>query len=156
MLIPNITRHTKKHKGRNVGVSKAGNTAAYGFPNVKSELSGCYVLKATSIGRVTSKEIESARKAVMRSVKRSGDFYIRIFPNLSITSKPAEVRMGSGKGSIDRWAFRVKPGRILFELTGVEKEAGILALSLAAAKLCIKSDVLLVAKSGLLMKQKKV
>jgi large subunit ribosomal protein L16 len=125
MLSPRKTKFRKAFKGRIHGVAKSG-----------AELSfGTFGLKAQEPTRITARQIESARRAMTRHVKRSGRIWIRIFPDVPVSSKPAEVRMGSGKGSVEFWACRVHPGRILFEMDGVTEEVAREAMSLAAAKL---------------------
>ena len=129
MLQPKKTKFRKAFKGRIHGVAKGGTDLNFGQ----------FGLKAVEPERVTARQIEAARRAMTRAMKRAGRVWIRIFPDLPISSKPAEVRMGSGKGSIDYWAARVKPGRIMFEIEGVTEEVAREAMSLAAAKLPIKT-----------------
>jgi large subunit ribosomal protein L16 len=129
MLQPKKTKFRKAHKGRIHGNAKGGFTLNFGE----------YGLKALEPERVTARQIEAARRAISRHVKRVGRLWIRIFPDVPVTRKPAEVRMGSGKGSVEFWVCRVKPGRILFEIDGVPEEIAREALSLAAAKLPIKT-----------------
>lgn len=129
MQQPKRTKYRKAHKGRIKGNTKAG--ALVNF--------GAYGLKALQPERITARQIESARRAITRAMKRQGTLWIRVFPDLPVTSKPAEVRMGKGKGSVEYWAARVNPGRILFELEGVEEDVARLAFSLAAEKLPIKT-----------------
>ena len=117
------------HKGRNRGLAQSGNSIAFGE----------YALKATTRGRITARQIESARRAMTRSIKRGGNIWIRIFPDKPITKKPLEVRMGKGKGAPEYWACRVKPGRILFEIDGVSEAIAKEALYKASAKLPIKT-----------------
>jgi large subunit ribosomal protein L16 len=114
-------------------------------------MGGCFGLKATTPGRVTSREIEAARKAVMRSVRRTGKFWIRIFPDVPVSSKPAEVRMGKGKGSVDYWACRVDSGRMIFEMNGVDLEVARKAFALAAAKLSVRTKFVQALDSGMLV-----
>ena len=129
MLQPKRTKFRKAHKGRIHGVATSG-----------AELSfGQYGLKALEPDRVTARQIEAARRALTRHMKRAGRVWIRIFPDVPVSKKPAEVRMGSGKGSPEYWVVRIKPGRILFELDGVPPELAREALTLAAAKLPIKT-----------------
>jgi len=129
MLQPKRTKFRKLHKGRIRGEAKGG-----------SELNfGTYGLKAVEPERVTARQIEAARRAMTRHMKRQGRVWIRIFPDTPITAKPIEVRMGKGKGSVDRWAAKVKPGRIMFELDGVDESTAREALRLAAMKLPIKT-----------------
>ena len=112
MLQPKRTKFRKQFKGRISGDAKGGSTLAF----------GSYGLKATQPERVTARQIEAARRAMTRHMKRQGRVWIRIFPDLPVTSKPVEVRMGKGKGSVDYWAARVKPGRIMFEIDGVPED----------------------------------
>jgi large subunit ribosomal protein L16 len=129
MLAPKRTKFRKAHKGRIHGTAKGGTALNF----------GAYGLKATEPGRVTARQIEAARRAVTRHMKRVGKVWIRIFPDVPVSSKPAEVRMGSGKGSPEFWAARVHPGRIMFEIDGVPPELAKRAFELAAAKLPIKT-----------------
>ena len=129
MLSPKKTKYRKAHKGRIHGNAKGGYTLNF----------GAYGLKALEPERVTARQIEAARRAISRYVKRVGRLWIRIFPDVPVTKKPAEVRMGSGKGSVEYWACRVKPGRILFEIEGVPAEVAREAFERAAAKLPIKT-----------------
>jgi len=128
MLQPKRTKFRKQHKGRIHGLSKGGTDLNF----------GAYGLKAVEPERVTARQIEAARRAMTRHMKRAGRVWIRIFPDLPVSSKPAEVRMGKGKGSPDYWACRVKPGRIMFEIDGVPEDIAREAMRLAAAKLPIK------------------
>ena len=127
MLSPKRTKFRKQFKGRIHGAAKAGTTLNF----------GSYGLKALEPERLNAREIEAARRAITREMKRAGRVWIRIFPDVPVSSKPAEVRMGSGKGSPEFWVARVKPGRIMFELDGVEPEVAREAFELAAAKLPI-------------------
>ena len=136
MLSPKRTKYRKAHKGRIHGEAKGGTTLNFGN----------FGLKATSPGRVTAREIEAARRAITRHIKRVGRVWIRIFPDVPVSVKPAEVRMGSGKGSPEFWVARVKPGRIMFELDGVEHDVARIAFELAAAKLPIATRF--VARQG--------
>lgn len=129
MLQPKRTKYRKQHKGRIHGVAKGGSSLNFGQ----------YGLKALEPERVTARQIEASRRAISRHVKRVGRLWIRIFPDVPVTSKPAEVRMGKGKGSVDRWVCRVKPGRILFEIDGVPEALAREAFERAAAKLPIKT-----------------
>ncbi len=129
MLQPKKTKYRKQHKGRIHGNTKGGATLNF----------GTYGLKALQPERVTARQIEASRRAITRHMRRVGRLWIRIFPDLPVTSKPAEVRMGKGKGSVDYWAARVAPGRILFELDGVTEEMARGAFERAAAKLPIKT-----------------
>ena len=131
MLSPKKTKFRKAFKGKIKGEAKSGFDVKF----------GSYGLKALDPERITARQIESARRAMNRYMKRAGKVWIRIFPDLPVSSKPAEVRMGKGKGSVDYWACRVKPGRILFEIDGVEEEVAIRAFELAAAKLPIKTKI---------------
>lgn len=127
MLSPKRTKFRKAHKGRIHGNAKAGTTINF----------GAYGLKAMGPGRVTARQIEASRRAITRNMKRSGRVWIRIFPDVPVSQKPAEVRQGKGKGTPEYWACRVKPGRIMFEIDGVPDDVARSALSLAAAKLPI-------------------
>ncbi len=129
MMSPKKTKFRKAHKGRIHGNAKGGFTLNFGE----------YGLKALEPERVTARQIEAARRAISRHVKRVGRLWIRIFPDVPVTRKPAEVRMGSGKGSVEFWVARVHPGRILFEIDGVPEAIAREALTLAAAKLPIKT-----------------
>jgi len=136
MLQPKKTKFRKQFKGRIHGDAKGGSALNF----------GSYGLKALEPERITARQIEAARRAITRHIKRQGRLWIRIFPDLPVTSKPAEVRMGKGKGSPEFWAARVKPGRILFELDGVEGKVAAEAFERAAMKLPIKVKV--VARLG--------
>ena len=129
MLAPKKFKFRKQHKGRIHGNAKGGSTLNFGTCG----------LKALSPDRVTARQIEAARRAMTRHIKRQGKVYIRVFPDLPVTSKPLEVRQGKGKGSVDYWACRVKPGRILFELDGVPLDIAREAMDLAAMKLPVKT-----------------
>ncbi|HEX2528590.1 MAG TPA: 50S ribosomal protein L16 [Geminicoccus sp.] len=129
MLSPKRTKFRKAFKGRIHGLAKGG--AELNF--------GTYGLKAVEPARITARQIESARRAITRHLKRAGRVWIRIFPDVPVTTKPAEVRMGSGKGSVEYWVARVKPGRIMFEIDGVAPELAEAAIALGAAKLPIKA-----------------
>ena len=129
MLSPKRVKFRKQHKGRIHGVAKGG-----------SELSfGSYGLKALTPERVTARQIEAARRAITREMKRAGRLWIRIFPDVPVSDKPAEVRMGKGKGAPEFWVARVKPGRIMFEIGEVDEETARKAFALGAAKLPVKS-----------------
>jgi large subunit ribosomal protein L16 len=128
MLSPKKTKFRKQFKGRIHGNAKGNYALNY----------GSFGLKALQPERITSRQIESARKAITRHLKRAGKMWIRIFPDVPVSKKPAEVRMGKGKGSNEYWACRVKPGRIMFEIDGVNAADAKRAMSLAAAKLPIK------------------
>ncbi|MBU3146429.1 MULTISPECIES: 50S ribosomal protein L16 [Clostridium] len=129
MLMPKRTKHRKVHRGKMRGKATRGNFIAYGD----------YALQATECGWVKSNQIESARVAINRYVKRGGQVWIKIFPDKPVTEKPAETRMGSGKGSVEYWVAVVKPGRVLFEIAGVTEEAAREAMRLASHKLPIKT-----------------
>ena len=129
MLSPKRTKYRKAHKGRIHGLAKGGTTLNF----------GAFGLKALEPERVTARQIEAARRAITRAMKRAGRVWIRIFPDVPVSTKPAEVRMGSGKGSPEFWVARVKPGRIMFEIEGVSPEVAKEALELGAAKLPIKT-----------------
>ena len=131
MLQPKRTKFRKAHKGRIKGAAKGGTSLTF----------GSYGLKAIEPERITARQIEAARRAMTRQMKRAGRVWIRIFPDVPVSKKPTEVRMGKGKGSPEYWAARVKPGRIMFEIDGVDDETARLALSLAAAKLPIKTRI---------------
>ena len=128
MLLPQKTKYRKQFKGRIHGSAKGNFQLNF----------GSYGLKALEPERITSRQIESARKAITRHLKRAGRLWIRIFPDVPVTKKPAEVRMGKGKGSVEFWACRVQPGRIMFEVDGVDINEAQKAMKLAAAKLPIK------------------
>ncbi|PPR09626.1 MAG: 50S ribosomal protein L16 [Alphaproteobacteria bacterium MarineAlpha11_Bin1] len=131
MLAPKRTKFRKAHKGRIKGNAKGATTLTF----------GAYGLKALSPGRVTARQIEASRRAITRHMRRSGRVWIRVFPDVPVTQKPAEVRQGKGKGTVEYWAARVKPGRIMFEVDGVPKEIATVALELAAAKLPVQTKV---------------
>lgn len=133
MLQPKRTKFRKAHKGRIKGDAKGGSTLNF----------GSFGLKATTPERVTARQIEAARRAMTRHMKRQGRVWIRIFPDVPVTAKPIEVRMGKGKGSVDRWVCKVKPGRVLFEIDGVSDDVAREALRLAAMKLPVKTRVVL-------------
>ena len=129
MMSPKKTKYRKQHKGRIHGNAKGGFSLAFGE----------YGLKALQPERVTARQIEAARRAISHHVKRVGRLWIRVFPDVPVTKKPAEVRMGSGKGSVEYWVCRVKPGRILFEIDGVPEQVAREAFERAGAKLPIKT-----------------
>ena len=129
MLSPKRTKYRKAHKGRIHGKAKGGFTLNF----------GSYGLKAMSPERVTARQIEAARRAMTRHMKRAGRVWIRIFPDVPVSQKPAEVRQGKGKGTPEYWAARVKPGRIMFEIDGVTVEVARRAMELAAAKLPLQT-----------------
>jgi large subunit ribosomal protein L16 len=130
MLQPKRTKYRKQFKGRNRGVATRGNKVSFGE----------YGLKATECGRITSRQIEAARRALSRHVKRGGKVWIRIFPDKPISKKPLEVRQGKGKGNVEYWVALVQPGRMMFEIEGIPEELAREALRLAAAKLPVKSS----------------
>ena len=129
MMQPKRTKYRKQFKGDNAGLAQRGNSVAFGD----------FGLKATERARMTAREIEAARRAMARHVKRGGQIWIRVFPDVPITQKPLEVRMGSGKGNVEYWVAKVTPGRVLFEIEGVSKEIAQKALALASAKLGVKT-----------------
>src|SRR6201981_2221351 len=131
MMQPKKAKFRKAHKGRIHGAATSGATLSFGQ----------FGLKAMAPERITARQIEAARRAITRHMKRAGRVWIRIFPDLPVTKKPAEVRMGSGKGSPELWCARVKPGRIMFELDGVTDQIAREALVLGAAKLPIKTRI---------------
>jgi large subunit ribosomal protein L16 len=131
MLSPKRTKYRKAHKGRVHGKAKGGTDLNF----------GAYGLKATEPGRINARQIEAARRAITRHIKRVGRIWIRIFPDVPVSRKPAEVRMGSGKGTPEFWICRVKPGRIMFELDGVPHALAHEAFALASAKLAISTRV---------------
>jgi large subunit ribosomal protein L16 len=128
MLSPKRTKFRKQHKGRIHGEAKGGTDLNF----------GAYGLKAVEPERVTARQIEAARRAMTRHMKRQGRVWIRIFPDVPVTQKPTEVRMGKGKGSVEYWAAKVKPGRVMFEIDGVGEAVAREALRLAAMKLPVK------------------
>jgi len=129
MLSPKRSKHRKAHKGRVHGLAKGGTALNF----------GAFGLKASDPGRITARQIEAARRAITRHIRRAGRVWIRVFPDVPVSQKPAEVRMGSGKGSPELWICRVKPGRIMFELDGVSVTVAREAFSLAAAKLPVNT-----------------
>lgn len=129
MLLPKKTKFRKAHKGRIHGNAKGGTLLNF----------GSFGLKSLEPERITSRQIEAARRAIMRHIKRAGRLWIRIFPDVPVSKKPAEVRMGKGKGSPEYWVCRVKPGRIMFELSGVPEDLARSAFELASAKLPVKT-----------------
>ena len=136
MLSPKRTKYRKAHKGRIHGNAKGGTQLNF----------GAFGLKAVEPERITARQIAAARRAITRHMRRAGKVWIRVFPDLPVSSKPAEVRMGSGKGSPEYWACRVKPGRIMFEVDGVSREVAERAFELAAAKMPMKTKF--VARPG--------
>jgi large subunit ribosomal protein L16 len=129
MLSPSRVKFRKVHKGRNRGLALRGSTVSF----------GSIALKSTERGRLTARQIEAARRAITRKVKRGGKIWIRVFPDKPITAKPLEVRMGRGKGSVEYWVCQIKPGKVLYEMDGVSEELERHAFSLAAAKLPFKT-----------------
>jgi large subunit ribosomal protein L16 len=129
MLLPKKTKYRKQQKGRNRGMASRGNKVSFGE----------FGLKATTRGRITARQIEAARRAMTRHIKRGGKIWIRIFPDKPITKKPLEVRQGKGKGSVDHWVAQIKPGTMLFEMEGVSRELAYEAFALAAAKLPVQT-----------------
>jgi large subunit ribosomal protein L16 len=131
MLSPKKTKYRKQFKGRISGMAKGGSSLNF----------GSYGLKSLQPERITARQIEAARRAITRQMKRQGRVWIRIFPDVPVTGKPAEVRMGSGKGSVEYWAARVEPGRIMFEVDGVPDDVAREALRLGAAKLPVRTKI---------------
>ena len=131
MLSPKRTKFRKMFKGRIKGLAKGGSNLNF----------GSFGLKATQPERVTARQIEAARRAMTRHMKRQGRVWIRIFPDVPVTNKPTEVRMGKGKGSVEYWACKVKPGRVMFEIDGVTREEAELAFKNAGHKLPIKTKI---------------
>ena len=131
MLQPKRTKYRKQMKGRTKGLAFKGSKVSF----------GSFGLKSLEVGRITNRQLESARIAMTRHMKREGKVWIRIFPDKPITSKPLEVRMGKGKGALDHWVAPVKPGRIMFELDGVPREVAVQSLRLAAQKLPVATKI---------------
>ncbi|MCG8382366.1 MAG: 50S ribosomal protein L16 [Gammaproteobacteria bacterium] len=129
MLQPKRTKFRKQHKGRNRGLSLSGDKVSFGE----------YGLKSVDRGRVTARQIESARRAMTRHIKRGGKIWIRMFPDVPITKKPIEVRMGKGKGNVEYWVMKIQPGRVLYEMEGVSEDLAREAFRLASAKLPVKT-----------------
>jgi large subunit ribosomal protein L16 len=129
MLQPKRTKFRKQHKGRVHGMAKGGTTLNF----------GAYGLKAITTGRITARQIEAARRAITRHMRRAGKVWIRVFPDVPVSGKPAEVRMGKGKGAPEYWMCRIKPGRIMFELDGVDADIAKRAFELASAKLPVNT-----------------
>ncbi len=129
MLLPKRTKFRKQFRGKNRGVATTGNKVSFGE----------FGLKSLERGEITSRQIESARRAISRHVKRGGKIWIRIFPDTPITQKPLEVRMGKGKGSVEYWVAKIQPGKVLYEIEGVTEEIARQAFSLASAKLPVKT-----------------
>ena len=127
MLQPKTTKYRKQMKGKNRGLASQGNKVSFGE----------YGLKATDRGRITARQIEAARKAMTRHIRRGGKIWIRIFPDKPITKKPLEVRQGKGKGNVEYWVAQIQPGKILYEMSGVDENLAKEALKLAASKLPI-------------------
>jgi large subunit ribosomal protein L16 len=127
MLQPKRTKYRKQHKGRNRGLAQSGNSVAFGE----------YGLKAADRGRLTAREIEAARRAMTRFVKRGGKIWVRVFPDVPVTKKPLEVRMGNGKGNVEFWVAKVQPGSMLYEMEGVDEATAREAFRLASAKLSV-------------------
>ncbi len=130
MLQPKRTKFRKMFKGRNRGLANTGNKVSFGQ----------FGLQSTERGRVTARQIESARRAMTRHIKRGGKIWIRIFPDVPISKKPLEVRMGKGKGNVEYWVCKIQPGRMLYEMEGVTEEIAREAFKLAAAKLPFKTN----------------
>jgi large subunit ribosomal protein L16 len=131
MLQPKRTKYRKQHKGRNRGIAVRGSKVSFGD----------FGLKAMDRGRITSRQIEAARRAMNRYIKRGGKIWIRIFPDKPITQKPLEVRQGKGKGNVEYWVALIQPGRVLYEIQGVSREIAEEAFKLAAAKLPVKTEL---------------
>ena len=129
MMQPKRTKYRKQQKGRNRGLATSGNRVSFGE----------YGMKAVSRGRVTARQIEAARRAITRKVKRGAKIWIRVFPDKPITKKPLEVRQGKGKGNVEYWVARVQPGRMMYEMQGVDEELAREAFRLAAAKLPVQT-----------------
>jgi large subunit ribosomal protein L16 len=129
LLGPRKSKFRKAFKGKIHGLAKGGTTLAF----------GTYGLKATTPDRVSARQMEAARRAIVRHLRKEGRMWMRIFPDVPITKKPAEVRMGSGKGNVEFWACRVKPGKILFEIEGLSEDNAKLAFTKAAAKLSVQT-----------------
>ena len=129
MLQPKRTKYRKQMKGKNRGLASQGNTVSFGE----------YGLKAIDRGRITARQIEAARRAMTRHIRRGGKIWIRIFPDKPITKKPPEVRQGKGKGNVEYWVAQIQPGRILYEMSGVEEDLAKEALTLAASKLPVNT-----------------
>ncbi len=129
MLQPKRTKFRKQHKGRNRGLAIAGSNVSFGE----------YGLKSTGRGRITARQIEAARRAITRHVKRGGKIWIRVFPDKPITKKPLEVRQGKGKGNVEYWVAQIQPGRMLYEIEGISEELAREAFALASAKLPVST-----------------
>jgi len=129
MLQPKRTKFRKQQKGRNRGLATSGNKVSFGE----------FALKSTTRGQITARQIEAARRAITRSVKRGGKLWIRVFPDVPITKKPIEVRQGKGKGNVEYWVAKIQPGRVIYEIEGVSEELAREAFKLAAAKLPVQT-----------------
>ena len=129
MLQPKRTKFRKQFKGRNRGLAQSGNKVSFGE----------FGLKATGRGRLTARQIESARRTITRTVKRGGKLWIRVFPDKPVSKKPLEVRMGKGKGNVEYWVAQIQPGRMLYEIEGVDEDLAREAFELAAAKLPVQT-----------------
>ncbi len=129
MLQPKRTKFRKQQKGRNRGLAQSGNKVSFGE----------FGLKAVGRGKITARQIEAARRAMTRHVKRVGKIWIRMFPDVPVTKKPLEVRMGKGKGNVEYWVCNIQPGKVLYEMDGVDEETAREAFRLAAAKLPVKT-----------------
>ena len=130
MMQPKRTKYRKQRKGSNTGMALVGNKVSFGE----------WGLKSTEPGRVTARQIEAARRVITRYIKRGGKVWIRVFPDVPVTKKPLEVRMGSGKGNVEYWVAKVQPGRVLYEMEGVDEITAREAFRLAAAKLPVKTS----------------
>ncbi len=129
MLQPKRTKFRKQHKGRNRGLAVTGSSVSFGE----------FGLKSTGRGRLTARQIEAARRAITRHVKRGGNMWIRVFPDKPITKKPLEVRQGKGKGNVEYWVAQIQPGRMLYEIEGISEELAREAFALASAKLPVST-----------------
>jgi large subunit ribosomal protein L16 len=129
MLQPKRTKFRKQQKGRNRGLATSGNKVSFGE----------FALKSTTRGQLTARQIEAARRAITRSVKRGGKLWIRVFPDVPVTKKPIEVRQGKGKGNVEYWVAKIQPGRVIYEIEGVSEELAREAFKLAAAKLPVQT-----------------
>lgn len=129
MLQPKRTKFRKQMKGRNRGLAQSGNRVSFGE----------FGLKATGRGRITARQIEAARRTITRTVKRGGKLWIRVFPDKPVSKKPLEVRMGKGKGNVEYWVAQIQPGRMLYEIEGVDEDLAREAFTLAAAKLPVQT-----------------
>ena len=138
MLMPKRTKYRKMMKGRNRGYATSGNKLEFGSIG----------FKATEAGRINSRQIEAARISATRHIKRTGKIWVRVFPAKPLTAKPLEVRMGKGKGAVDQWVMNIKPGRIIFEMGGVEETLARGALALAMAKLPFKTKIVTLEMSN--------